>query len=249
MKKRKLFMPFMATLLVIFCASCGDIKVKGDIDDHDVDAVADALEDENNNSTNGDTNSDMQYDQGSIDPEQSDDTDQAVSSYEDAADSIQSDDVNQSTTGISVDTTVSVTTNITNTTQAPSTDTADNIEGSDASESNEFEMSCANRTFVGTYDKRYTNCGNWPSTIRIYKCNGIVDIERTTGTIIAQGEIFLDNSIDFVTYYNDQFNEPTQELVCNCYLYDETAWYSYDFECNCDFADGLTCFINYDKKN
>ena len=103
------------------------------------------------------------------------------------------------------------------------------------------------RFFMGTWEKKfqYTPCPDWPSVIRIYSYDNKIDIEDNSQSLISQGSIFIDDTVDIHTQYLDTFGRPLLALDCTCTI-DESVYYDDEFACTCEYG-GSSCGLRYTK--
>lgn len=121
-------------------------------------------------------------------------------------------------------------------------------QASDDEVAHVFEMDGAGgvRYFMGTFEKSpsYYDCPDWPTIVRLYSEDDMVDFVDNRGELIARGPIFQDYTWDFQATYQDMFGRDNGDLACTC-TYSDYHAYNDIVDCACEFENGDTCTLEY----
>lgn len=212
------------TLLFIQFSACGEIKVKADIDDDDLDTISNIFDDADDSESSDPDDTDN-----------TDDTDEVGTEVEENSDDEE------------------IITDEEEDTQATDIESNDNSTDDKGGQINNSQKG-TNRTFIGTYslDAYYSSCDNryvLPANIRGFSHGDLIDFEDSSGYLVWIARLFVDDTFDFSALYLDKFGNPTITLACTCEIKD--GYYSYyndEINCNCEGTDSYnTCKIYYDK--
>ena len=89
----------------------------------------------------------------------------------------------------------------------------------------------------------------FPSIIRAYSHEDVIDFENNTGSLQWIARIYPDETFDFGAHFQDRLGRETVTVDCTCVIVD--AYYSYssdEINCTCEWSDGaLQCLLYYQK--
>lgn len=115
------------------------------------------------------------------------------------------------------------------------------------------------RFFMGTYmflENSYYNSSydhictyGFPLNVRLFSREDSIDLESSTGKLLAIADLYDDETFDFEVGFLNKFGNPSLTLVCTCVV--EEGYYSYSKEkikCGCEPSnDDDNCAVIYEK--